>query len=299
MDLNAVNTFVQVVESGSFTRAAAELGLPKSSVSRSVQELERTLGVRLLQRTTRKLHLTDAGRLYFDKSKAALAEIEEATASVSELTSVLRGTVRVTLPPDLGSQILPEIITEYSREHPEVVIDVRVSSHRVDLVEEGIDIAVRAGQLTDSSLVALKVATTDLALYASPAYLERKGRPEHLADLQEHDCVLYREPVSEAKWVLSGPAGKESVSVSGPIRTDDMVFVHGAVVAGAGIGLLPAGHCRAPLERVLPEYAVRGSPLHLVSPSIRHVTAVVSSFRDHLFKRLSSLNWTSCKPEGH
>jgi DNA-binding transcriptional LysR family regulator len=298
MDLNGVNTFVQVVESGSFTRAADELGLPKSSVSRSVAELERSLGVRLLQRTTRKIHLTDAGRIYFDKSKAALAEIEEANARVSELTTVLRGIVRVTVPPDLAGQLLARIIADYSLEHPEVVIDVRVSSHRVDLVQEGIDLAVRAGELRDSSLVARKVGTTDLGLYASTAYLERKGRPESLADLRDHDCVLYREPLPQAKWVLTGPAGKESVSVSGPVRADDLVFVHAAVAAGAGIGLLPSVHCRAPLEQILTDYAVRGSPLHIVSPSTRHATAVVSSFRDHLVERLSGLSWKREKGVG-
>jgi DNA-binding transcriptional LysR family regulator len=290
-DLNRALTFVRVVESGSFTQAALALGLPKSSVSRSVAELERSLGVRLLQRTTRKLHLTDAGRIYFDKAQIAVRLLTDAESRVAELGTETRGSVRLSLPPDLGDNLFGPIVTDFSREHPKVNVEVLVSSRRVDLVQEGIDLAVRGGPLEDSSLVAQKVGTSDLALYASREYVKAKGTPKTLADLAEHECVLYRERGS-ARWTLSGPNGDESVIVRGSISSDDMVFVYGAIASGAGISLVPVFRGCTRLLRVLPEYAIRGAPVHVVTPSVRHESAAVAAFREYLVKRLSSLSFS-------
>lgn len=292
MDLNRIAAFVEVIESGGFSAAARVLGVPKSSVSRAVAALERSLGVQLLQRTTRTLHLTDAGRPYFETAKGVLAELDEATARVTRLGVEPRGLVRVTVPPDLGGSIIAEIVSDYVRGHREVRVDVQVSSRRVNLIEEGFDLAVRAGALEDSSLVARKVGTTDVALYAARSYLERHGTPKTLAALAGHDCVLYREPSGRSRWALTGPSGKkERVTVSGRLSADDLPFVVAAVRAGAGIGLLPAVHGEDALERVLPGYALRGTPLHVVAPSGRHPSAAVLSFRDFLVARLTDEAW--------
>jgi DNA-binding transcriptional LysR family regulator len=296
MDLNHVHAFVRVVEQGSFTGAARALNLPKSSVSRSVSHLEKGLGVMLLQRTTRKLHLTDAGRLYFDKARAALGELEDAGAVVTKLGTEPRGTVRLTAPADMAALLLADIIGDYLRKHPKVQVELSLSSRRVDLVEEGIDLAVRAGPLGDSSLVARKVGTAMAGLYASPKYLRRKGRPRTAADLAEHECILYRAVRGTAKWELSGPRGDETVQVRGAISADDITFVHAAVLEGLGIGMLPMFRCasntRQALERVLPELQSRGSPVHVVMPSVRQQTAAIASFREFLIERLLQVTWS-------
>lgn len=291
MDLNRVATFVKVVELGSFTQAADSLGVPKSSVSRSISELEKSLGVLLLQRTTRKLHLTDAGRLYYDKARVAITELADAESMMSELGTEIRGSVSVTIPPQLGDNVFGEIVTEFVREYPRVKVEVLISSRRVDLVQEGIDLAVRGGPLEDSSLIAQRVGTSDLALYASEAYLERRGTPKTLEELTEHECVLYRDR-NRSKWTLEGPNGVESVVVQGSITSDDVTFLAGAMVAGAGIGLIPAFRGCIELTRVLPDYAIRGSPVHVVAPSVRHETAAVATFREYLVKRLSALGFS-------
>lgn len=293
MDLNEVSVFVRVVEQGSFTAAARSLSLPKSSVSRSLTRLEHGLGVRLLHRTTRKLQLTDAGRIYFEKARAALSELEQASADVGKLGSEPRGTVRFTTAPDMG--LLAPIVAEYVRKYPKVHVEVLITPRRLDLVAERVDVAVRGGPLEDSSLVARRVGSTDLALYASKDYLRRRGTPRTLAELSSHDCIVHHAPHG-ARWELVGPRGRETVQVSGPISADEFEFVQELVSSGAGIGLLPVFRpaCSSgwPMVRVLREYAVRGSPIHVVAPSTRHETAAVASFREFLVSRLLEAPWT-------
>lgn len=296
MDLNHVSAFVRVVEQGSFTGAARALNLPKSSVSRSVSHLEKGLGVMLLQRTTRKLHLTDAGRLYFDKARAALGELEDAGAVVTKLGTEPHGTVRLTAPPDMAALLLADIIADYLRKHPKVQVELSLSSRRIDLVEEGVDLALRVGPLGDSSLVARKVGSTTLGLYASKTYLRSKGRPRTVADLAEHECILYRAVRGTAKWELSGAKGDETVQVRGSVSADDITFVHAAVAEGLGVGMLPmfrcTAHTRPPIERVLPDFQTRGNPVHVVMPSVRHETAAIASFREFLIERLLQVTWS-------
>jgi DNA-binding transcriptional LysR family regulator len=293
IDLNRVAVFLRVVESGSFTGAAQALELPKSSVSRSVQHLEDSLGVQLLQRTTRKLHLTDAGRLYYEQARIALSQLGDAGAAVSSMRAEPRGTVRVTAPPDLGVIALPEIVADFVAKYPKVQIDVSLSSRTVDLVQEGVDIAIRAGRLGDSSLVARKVAMAELGLFASKRYLAKRGTPKKLVDLKEHDCVLFRAPTHRATWRLTGPSGEEKVDVTGPVSVDDIGFVSRAIACDLGIGLVPAFHCgaRRDVERVLPTHALGGAQFSVVTPSTRHQPAAVTLFRDFVTRRLQEFPW--------
>lgn len=290
MDLNRITAFVRVVEAGSFTAAAAPLGLRKSSVSRSVAALEADLGIRLLQRTTRKLSLTDAGRAFYDRMRDALAGIEEARQAVSSLGAEPRGVVRVTAPVDLAHD-LATVTAAFLRANVGVRVETVLTARHVDLVKEGFDLAVRAGSLADSSLHARRLADPEPGLFASPAYLDRVGRPRRLADLARHECVLYRAGSSVAKWRLSGPRGDEEVSVHGRADSDDLAFNRGMVLAGFGIALLPAPFV-APfaetgeIERVLPRYAQRSSPVHIVWPSRRFEPAAVKLFREALAEAL-------------
>lgn len=293
MRLDGIATFARVVESGSFTAAARALDLPTSSVSRTVAQLEAALGVRLLQRTTRQLHLTDAGRVYYDVARAALADLEGVNARIASLGTEPHGLVRLTAPPDVGIMALPRILAEFTRAHPKVQVELSLSSRAVDLVAEGFDLAIRAGTLKDSSLVATKVGSTDLGLFASRRYLQERGTPQRLEELARHDCILFRAQRARAVWRLTGPHGEEKVEVRGQVAVDEMAFVAPAVAADLGIGLVPVFHCGVAQEvvRVLPEYAVRGGALSVVSPSARHKTAAVERLRAHLVTRLAEFPW--------
>ncbi len=286
MDLNRISVFVHVVEAGSFTGAAAALGVRKSSVSRSVAALEAALGIRLLQRTTRRLSLTDAGRAYYQRSRDSLAALEEAEQAVSALGAEPRGVVRVTAPVDLAADLAP-IASAFLRVHRAVRIETLLTARYVDLVKEGFDVAVRAGPLGDSSLLARRIGETELGLFASPAYLDSAGRPRRVAQLTEHECVLYRAGGPNATWRLAGPRGEEEVTVHGRADTDEFAFVRAMLLDGFGIGLAPV-HLFAPLvesgvlERVLPRHARRSAPVHLVWPSRRFEPAAVTLFRKAL-----------------
>ena len=291
MDLNRITVFVRVVEAGSFTGAAAVLGLRKSSASRSVAALEADLGIRLLQRTTRKLSLTDAGRAFYDRARDALAGLDEARNAVSSLGAAPRGLVRITAPVDLAAD-LAAVTTVFLRAHPDVRVETLLTARYVDLVKEGFDLAIRAGSLADSSLLARKLGESEFGLFASPAYLDAAGRPRRLADLARHECVLYRAGSATARWRLSGPRGDEEVSVRGRVDTDELAFVRAMVLAGFGIALLPVSTMIRPLvasgvlERVLPRYALRGAVVHVVWPSRRFEPAAVALFREALAEAL-------------
>jgi DNA-binding transcriptional LysR family regulator len=294
MDLNRIATFVRVVEGGSFTVAAAALGLPTSSVSRAVARLEEELGVRLLNRTTRKLSLTGPGGQYFKRVQSVISEARDASAEASGQSVQPRGTVRITSPIDFGPLGLPRIITALTRKHPGLELDLMLTGRRLDLVEEGIDLAIRAGVLDDSSLVARKIAASELGVYAAPAYLKGKPRPRTPADLRDHNCLRLRPRRGTMAWRLDGPDGQHEVAVSGPIVADDMGFVCSATLAGAGLGFLPIETVRKDVKagrliRLLPAYALRGAGLYVVWPSQRLLPARVVLVRDFLFAELTKL----------
>ena len=294
MNYNDIPVFARVVETGSLTKAAHALGVQKSSVSRSIIRLEAELGVRLLQRTTRQLGLTDAGQTFYERVRGALAGFDEASATVRELGSEPRGGIRITAPPGAAALGLADAIAAFTRQYPSISVDVEMSPRMVELVSEGFDLALRAGRLADSSLIAKKVGTTDLVLLASPAYLKRRGRPSLPSALTDHDCVLFRGRNGRASWVLCSDEGEEIVDVRGPISSDEMEFVLRAAVAGAGIGALASQLAHEPLMRqelevVLPGYHLRGADLHVVLPSAAFVPARVTLLRDHLVRELTRI----------
>ncbi|HEX4352667.1 MAG TPA: LysR family transcriptional regulator [Polyangiales bacterium] len=307
MDYNDIPVFVRVVETSSFTKAAASLGLQKSSVSRSVLRLEAELGVRLLQRTTRQLGLTDAGQTFYERVRSSLIGFEEAATTVRELGSEPRGTIRVTAPPGAGALGLADAITSFTTLYPSIVIEVDLSARMVDLVSEGFDIALRAGRLADSSLIARKVGTTDLILLAAPSYLKTHGRPRALRDLEQHDCVIFRGRNGRASWEIRTHDGEEIVDVHGPVHSNELEFVLRAAIAGAGIAALPPQHAReaiarGELEVVLAGNHLKGADLHVVLPSSVFVPARVTLLRDHLVRELSAISEAvqrQCNAHGH
>jgi DNA-binding transcriptional LysR family regulator len=223
IDLNHVAAFVQVVDAQSFTAAAKVLGIPKSSVSRAVTRLEQDLGVVLLQRTTRRLALTDAGKLYLTRARDALQLLSEARDEVSEAEDEPRGTVRLTAPGDPTGRVLAAPLARFIRAHPRIHVELVITPRRVDLVEEGIDLALRAGKLDDLSLSGKRLDAQPSRLYAAPAYLAARGTPRRLQELAGHDCVLFRGARGAARWSFTGKNGPEAVTVRGPILLRDFL----------------------------------------------------------------------------
>jgi DNA-binding transcriptional LysR family regulator len=289
IDLNDVAVFVRVAEGSGFTVAARALGVPKSTVSRSLVRLERALGVRLVQRTSRSLALTDAGKAYYERVRGAVASVSDATADVVDMGTEPRGTIRLTAPVDLGQLLVAGVVASFQLKYPQVRFEVSLTSRVVDLVAEGFDLAVRASPLLDSSLVARKLGGADLGLFASPAYLERRGTPTKVAELADHDFVIFRSSSTGPTLLLTGPDGEERVETHGPIEADDLLFIERLVAQGAGIGLVPLffSACASEIERqglrrVLPKWALRGPDLAIVAPSARQEPRRVKLFREAL-----------------
>lgn len=283
-DLQDVTAFLAVVDTGSFTAAAERLGLAKSNVSRRVSRLEERLGARLLERTTRRQRLTEVGASYHALVTGAVDQLAEAARSVSELQGQPRGHLKITAPADLNEG-LGGLVAEFCARYPEIELEVELTQRRVDLVAEGFDVALRAGKLEDSSLIARSLMDGSSHLYASPDYLARRGTPKTPQQLLEHDCVLFRGRRGEARWRLEGPDGEHELTVHGVISAQDFGFVRAALVAGAGIGLLPYSLAPEALARgrlvpVLPDYCLGRSPFHLVYPSTRFLSPKVRVFVD-------------------
>jgi DNA-binding transcriptional LysR family regulator len=304
MDYNDLALFARVVEHGSFTAAAKAMALPKSSVTRGIARLERELGVRLIQRTTRQRGITDAGRDLYERVRGAVGALEEAAEAVREQGREPRGIVRVTANPDAAMMGIPEMLVELRTKLPSIVVELVLTSRVVDLVSEGIDLGIRAGHLVDSSVIAKRVGATNLALYAAKSYLKKHGRPKQLADLTDHELVLFRGRHARATWAFERPAkaaissappaaslGKGlAIDVEGVASVDDFWFMSRTLEAGLGIGPLPTFMAQAPtLERVLPDYFMTGAPLQIVMPSASYVPARVAAVRDFLHARLTDV----------
>jgi DNA-binding transcriptional LysR family regulator len=292
MDLNRVITFLRVVEAGSFTAAATRLQLPTSSVSRSIAKLEHELDIVLLERTTRRVALTDAGRAYYERAREAVAGLDEATVLAGEAAREPSGVVHLAAPAEMAAH-LAQLIGEFVRRYPKIHVDVITTARGADLVGAEVDIAIVLGRQPDSSLIVRKLGATVQKLYASPAYLERRGTPRSASDLARHDAVLFRGVAGRATWELVGPRGTETVEVRGTMSADHVQFVLEAIAGGHGIGLLPE-QCLAHLTArssdarvvpVLPKLAALGAVQSLVHPS-RHLPRRVTLLRDFLGERM-------------
>jgi DNA-binding transcriptional LysR family regulator len=294
MDLNEITVFTSVVQAGSFTAAAKALGMPKSTVSRKVSDLEARLNARLLQRTTRKLSLTDAGRTYFDYGVRIVHEIEQAESAVGSLQDTPRGLLRVTAGPN--GAWLGEIIADFLRKYPEVQLELLCTGRSVDLVEERFDLGIRAGVLADSSLIARSLGSVTWFLVAAASYLKKHRRPRAPEDLKDHDCLIFGTGSTSVNLRLQNGDDTKQVAVAARVLVSDMDIVRSAAVAGLGIAMLPAYLCvedvrAGRLERVLREWAAPPTPVHVVYPSARLLSAKVKTFIEHLQKRMTPPPW--------
>jgi DNA-binding transcriptional LysR family regulator len=297
MDLEHLRAFVKVVRLGSLTKAAAAMGVPKSTVSRRLAELEQQLGTSLVQRTTRRLSVTDAGYRLFEQTEPHLLELEAAARGISDGNGELGGTLRLTTPANLTSISLIPLIQDFMVLHPKVKIVVLATNRRVDLVAEGVDIALRAGTLQPSSLIARRLMGGECRLFASETYLRKRGTPKQLSDLAHHDCLAFSEDQPQEKWVLHSvakPHKTQEVVVQARFATTDYTALTRACALDMGIALLPnqvlsrEGHTPG-LRRVLPQWKGKDSVFHVVYPAARQVSPAVRAFVDYVVEAVPRL----------
>lgn len=289
--LAAMQVFAQVVESGSFAKAAERLGLSTSATSRQVAELESHLHTRLLNRTTRRVSLTESGRAYYERAVQLLADLEEAEQEAARAAVVPRGTIKLTTSVNFGVRQVAPAIAAFLARHAEVRFDVSLSDRVVDLVEEGLDLAVRIGGTGSENLVARKLGETRLVPCASAEYLKAHGVPRSPEDLACHNCFTYEYLTPRNVWRFRDAAGNErAVRVSGNLHSNNGDLLAEAAAQGAGIAFEPAfivgPEVRAGrLVRLLPEFVAPPMPIYAVYPSRKHLSAKVRVFVDFLAER--------------
>lgn len=295
--LEGMNLLVEAVDGGSFSAAGRRLGLSPSSVARGISALEEDLGVRLLNRTTRSLSLTEAGRLYHERAMRILGEVEEAKISVAQLEANPRGTLRLNAPSAFGRAQIAPMLTDFLASYPDVSIDLSMTDAFIDPVEEGVDLVIRVGELKDSSLIARKLAPNRRVICASPAYFEEHGRPTVPDDLIKHNCLIYKRGNDRVIWHFRDRDGViHDVAVRGDFQTNNTEALRTVVLGGLGVATLPTwfiGHelRLGQLERVFPSYTVSPTALdtniYAVYPYNRHLSPKVRAFIDALLARFT------------
>jgi DNA-binding transcriptional LysR family regulator len=287
-----LTAFVEVARWQSFAQAARHLERHVSAVSRAVAALENRLGVRLVQRTTRRVTLSDAGRDYFKRCETLLGEFEGADAEVRERSAALRGTLRVSAATGAGQALIAPMVPEFLAAHPHMSLDLQLSNRFVDLLEEGYDLALRVGTLAaDSRLVVRRLAPTRRVLLASPAYLERRGGPRTPPQLAEHACLVLDIGPHPRRWELQRGREQAAIEVTGPLHSNNAFVLLTACRSGAGIGLLPASVASADLRsrelrHVLPAWTSTEQGIYAVYPSARFIPAKVRAFVEFVAARL-------------
>ncbi|MEE4110268.1 MAG: LysR substrate-binding domain-containing protein [Halieaceae bacterium] len=291
-DLNDVAVFVAVVDAGSFTRAAERLKVSRPAVSKQVSRLEESLGVRLLQRTTRRLSLTEAGRIFHAGASRGLEDLAEARAEVSRLQEQPRGVLRINVPMSFGILHIAPLLPEFMREYPELSVEMDLNDRKLDVIEEGFDASVRISDLPDSTLVARRLAPCRHAIVAAPAYLERRGVPEKPMDLQGHEVLSYSLQQSARQWHFLDPDGQpEQVTVSGRLQVNNSLALREALLAGVGLARTPTFLVGEDLREgrliaVLRDYRSLEVSIYLVYPQRRHLSPKVRAFADFLVSKI-------------
>ncbi len=304
MDLNDIVVFTKVVETRSFTGAAEQLGLPKSTVSRKLAQLEERLGVRLVQRTTRKLALTDIGEMYYERAARIVADLQAAEQVVMDMQQSPRGRLRVTAPIDLSALYLGRIIADFSVAHPEVYVELDGTDRVVDLIEEGFDLGIRLGPLPESTLIAKKLGTIQSVLCAAPEYLAKHKSPTAIEELDDLDKVLFTPSARTQSWTLT--QGDQTYEIARPAKfsSNNIMAVHDAVLAGLGISVLTEFVVACDLHegrlvRLLPEWSGTPVEMNAVYPARQNLPPRLSLFLDHLAKSMAPPPWDASKHPRH
>jgi DNA-binding transcriptional LysR family regulator len=282
MDLDGIEIFVKVLQAGSFSRAARLLGMPNSTVSAKVSALEKRLGVTLLQRTTRKLRATQAGEAYYQRSLRALEELQAAENELETGRAEPQGLLRLTAPVEIGHSLLPALVHAYLKDHPRMKVELVVTNRVLDLIVDGIDLAIRAGPLKDSSLIAKRFDLGYFGLWASPDYLAKHAAPRHPKELAQHN-YLRSSRFKDNGFPLTNGKENFSPTISGQLIADDFETLRSLAVLGEGIAFLPSFLCaeeakQRELVRVLPQWRGDKVTLSLVYPAQQFVPAKVRAF---------------------
>lgn len=285
MDLYSLQAFVKVVQAGSFTRAAAALNTQKAYLSRLITQLEKELGARLLERTTRALSLTEIGREFFERAVGILASVEDAQRAVQKAQGEPRGVLKLTCGVEFGMLAVSGWISRYLRCYPQVRVDADFTNRMVDIVHEGFDLAIRVGSLADSTLAARKLGALHYGIFAAPDYLARRGAPDEPDDLAAHTVLVFAGGSHQATWSLTRGGEQVRVTLQPLLKANNVFAVRDAATAGLGVAQLPllvagpevdAGHLRP----VLPDWAPPAVPVHAVFASARYLTPKVRAFID-------------------
>ncbi|MCG8424791.1 MAG: LysR family transcriptional regulator [Proteobacteria bacterium] len=298
INLNEMVVFERVVHEGGFSPAARALGLSKASVSVYISRLEERLGARLLERTTRRVRLTEVGEAYYQSCVRIVTEAREADLSVSHARLVPQGVLRLTAPHLFGDAFLTPIIAEYLRRHPDVSVDLVLAERHIDLIEENFDLAIRIGTLANSQLIARKLGEARSLYCASREYIREHGQPLVPGDLADHQCILVGHALRQ-DWPFTGRDGSAAVSVVGRFNANSLVMGRDAALLHRGIAYLPAFLCgeylaRGELVEVLAEHCPGPYSLYAIYPSNRHLSAKVRSFLDLLIEETTlSPPWAS------
>lgn len=287
-----MQVFAEVIHCGSFVSAADALGMSKAAVSRHIGELEARLGVRLLQRTTRRLSLTEEGQVFHTRCKEILASVGEAEDEISTQTGTASGLLRISAPVTFGVRHLAPLWGDFRERHPKVTLDITLADRVVDLIEEGYDLAIRIGRLADSTLVSRKLAATRMVLCASPRYLETRGTPRHPHELAAHAILAYSYWSTRDEWQFEGPDGPVSVRTQPCLTTNSGDTCRAAALVHQGVILQPSfvvdeDLAARTLVELMPEYRAVELGIHAVYPTRKHVPAKVRVLIDFLGERFA------------
>jgi DNA-binding transcriptional LysR family regulator len=288
--LASIRAFTKVVVHGSYSEAARELRLSRSAVSKHVSDLEEELGVQLLNRTTRSARPTESGQAYYERCVAILADLEEADLATTRAQAEPRGILRVNAPMSFGTLHLGEAVADFMGKYPELQIQLILSDQLIDPVQEGFDVTLRIADLPSSSLIARKIVPANRVLCAAPAYLERRGTPQHPNDLRTHDCLSYGHLATGNQWKLTGPDGDHWIPIPWTLCTNNAEVLRDAAVKGRGIALLPTFIAGADLRQgtlrgILADYKAPELSLYAIYPPNRHLSVKVRLFIDFLVGR--------------
>jgi DNA-binding transcriptional LysR family regulator len=299
MDLSSeLGFFYQLARSGSLTATARELNLTPPAISKRLTQLEARLGVRLLNRTTRKVSLTEEGELYYREAARILSDIEQLEQTVTSRRAVPRGLVRVNATFGFGHRYLAPAISQFVRQYPEVRVQLQLTDKPINLADEGYDVGIRLGKLEDARLIARRIAPNRQLLVAAPSYLKRRGVPGHPAELARHDCLVIRENDAYGAWKFTRKAETETVRVSGTLASNNGEVVRNWGLEGHGIMLRSewdlAEHLRrGKLVEILPEWRAPDADIHAVFPQRLHLSAKVRVLIDFLVENFTAPPWTT------
>jgi DNA-binding transcriptional LysR family regulator len=289
MDLNEIQYFKYVAEAGSFSIAGRQTGIPKSTLSRKVSELEARLGVTLLKRTTRQIKLTEIGAEYLKICKKAISELEEAEALAARSGALPRGRLKIAAPFDIGTVYLAEVAAQFTQRYPEIELEFHLNDEVIDLIDKKVDLAVRAGPLEDSSLKAIKLGLFEFQLFASPQYIKKYGEPKTPKDLESHRGIFFANLNPDGVWALHGNGAKVKTRIQSRIFCDSLNMAKHLAIKGAGIALIPVflGHEEVQknlLVRVLKNWGTDREPVHAVYPDQPYLPQKTRLFIEFLKK---------------